>query len=313
MKLLKKIDIKNNKVLLGLFALLFMGSAAQTLAILSSQQKSAQSAQVLNYPTLNNSNQNGCLEFTYNYNRVEPFLIPSEDIGDGFSQYLFKTVGDFKNTCSYPINILNSSGLSPRYMSVPDDNEGEGGRVTELVYEGLQILGSYEPQNIELSNDLYHLTASQELFGCYAGVSDCTQSSQMVSTPSSYSNDGQIQTFRLNPQQSYKMVINSIIVAPDNFPYPFRTKLKIVKWARSSSLSDGVLSVNEIEEKRFTATESNLYAHDFIRVAYNAGLVGEGSEIKSENTDEYFKEMMKEWEVKILKEKENIKKEEIKR
>lgn len=47
MKIFKKIDFKNGKVLFGLFSLLFIMSIVQTSAILKSQ-KSKQVAQVAN-------------------------------------------------------------------------------------------------------------------------------------------------------------------------------------------------------------------------------------------------------------------------
>ncbi len=276
MRLLKKLDIKNNKVMMGLLSLLFIGSLVQTSAILNVQQKiknSDQSAQVFPGPRPADSYaQRTCLEVEhkYNYNKI---------ISTDYGHYLeFDSYFNIKNICSYNVSILNLKGNSTRNYLADFDVSG---------FQKLNSLGEFEYHNqfstvdgILASTYNSNNSTGLEFVACL----DC------VNLGSASFSGFSGQYFTIPSGQTKSATFTAAIRLPNGTPYSishgFRVLLEKIKYARSSNLSDGIISENEIIIHNFSEEEKNAFAHDMTRYELAPHNLEDGIIPKPEETKE---------------------------
>lgn len=251
MRLLKKLDIKNNKVMMGLLSLLFIGSLVQTSAILNVQQKvkkSDQSAQVFPGPRpADPYAQRTCLEVEHKYNKNSiRFMNSGHDLE-------FESYFNIKNICSYNVSVINLVDNINYFR----DFEFSG-------FQQLNSLGEFEyydeidPVDILVSTYNADNPIATENILCLSCVNYGYASFS-----------GMLKTYYTIPAGETKLVsFNTGIQVPNGTPYSiardFRVLLEKIKYARSSNLSDGIISENEIIIHNFSEEEKNTFVHDMI-------------------------------------------------
>jgi len=245
MKLKKHLDLKNSKVLMGLFALLFMGSVAQTGAILKTQQPSRSVAnQTAQVTTIQN-----CISVSHDYNTSEP-LLSSED------QYLFRAYMNITNNCGYSIRIVNPMGL---HLENPITNL-KSGRVETLGQNNTPVV-------------IPNLTSSEYGINTYAELLDCMlcQPSETNEYVSPAGRNGSLRAASLESGQSRTFAYVFLASVPNNPSYLFRLRPLNLKWFRTSALSDGIVQSSEIQTLNFGRAQSAELATDFIRIQQAGG------------------------------------------
>ncbi len=259
MKSIKHLDIKNNKVLLGLFSLLFLLVTAQTAAILSTQDKvdsNSQTSQVIS--------SSGCISISPTYNFDEPMFFGEGSTNTPGNFYSFSMHYRITNNCLYPIKIVDPASL---HTSLPIQN---------LKNTGLQIFNSVSEASPIAVNDFlnnsYNIKAVGEIIDCY----QCGSGAQTFHS-SSVGNNGQVRVFSLAAGQTKAMNADVRFELPDNPSYIFRATLKNIKWFRDSALSDGSVSASEISTSSFHPSVVNNNASDYVRIYHGptfSGLTG---------------------------------------
>lgn len=262
MKLIKKIDLKNSKVLLGLFALLFMGSVAQTAAILETQyslDQSGQKAQVISPTT--------CITATHSRNLIEPFFYGDTGVLTG-NQYSYQMFFRIKNICSYDIKVVNPTSYDTPQPTLPS-----------LKNTSVQIMNNLgSPVSLDISNNVQNIRALSELLTCPG----CESGATSVHTyPTSPSGNNSISVVNLAAGQSRNISMFVIVDVPDNTSELIRVKLNKLNWFRSdTALSDGIVQDSEITGTSFTSAFSNTTATSYLRAAHSpdySGMMGDGT------------------------------------
>jgi len=267
MKFIKNLDIKNNKVLLGLFALLFVGSIAQTHAILKtrSELNNGQSAQVISAGSLSPnspSSSSNCL-------RVSPISSVTETLftNPEIKNYIYYMNWSVKNICKFAINVVNP------YVY----HQGEGGILTSLINTEVQVIDSVNnPININVANNTYGIQGVTEAFLCISCESGAVTNH---SYPEGFFE--QIPTFNFDSEQTRNIKIFVNLSVPDNTSAFIRTRLKSLFYFRSSTaLADNIIQNSEIVTASFPNSFSNPTATSYFRAnrpTYMDGLMGEGT------------------------------------
>jgi hypothetical protein len=240
MKFLKRLDVKNNKVLMGLLTLLFLGSAVQTAAILKTQndiQNKNLSAQL--------SQTQDCLNIAHEFNTSEPLtsIAPNE--------YVFKVYMNVKNNCSYPVSVITPYDLHL------------GETIDALKFGRFEVLGqNNSPSYIaNPTSPEYGINILTEYLQCLLCESSVTN---VYASPAG--RDGTFRAFSIGAGQTRLMAYWVISTLPDNPGYLLRVRPMNISWFRQSANSDGVITSPEIRSQNLGRSLSGELATDFIRV-----------------------------------------------
>ncbi|MEZ4114259.1 MAG: hypothetical protein R3B65_02335 [Candidatus Paceibacterota bacterium] len=259
MKSSKHIDLKDHKVLLGLFSLLFIGSMVQTGAILKFSQSNQQVSQVL----LSGSTKY-CVSATHLYNQSEFFHIGPEGSQPG-DYYRFRGNYRLKNNCNFGVKILDTNQTSQDITKV----------------QGLSWNGS--PADLSLTdttvfpNSQWAPSESLDCLNCFL-PSDSAQSYTASFSPLSPT----VNAFSLAPGQERDYIITRYVSVYDSndFSNLYQNYIRVmvtgIKYFKDSALSDGVVSANEITTSQFTSAERERYVGDYVKFIHS----GEYSGIK---------------------------------
>ncbi len=241
MKLLQRLDIKNNKVLMGLLSLLFIGSAVQTSAILNIQGKVSdnQNAQVLNPISRT------CLTVSHKYNEdsIDYFTNENSEI-NRFSNFI--SYFSVRNRCTYDVRILklykeftNFGGFDlfnaeyrnslGEFVTRPDDTTIFGGAVSSENVNCIDCVNSV----------IYNYFAEPFNTGTYLIPAGQTRDFSFVANFTSS---------QFTELQNLRMVLSHI------------------DYVRSSDVDDGNITESEVRKHRFSASEKKLHAHDLVNV-----------------------------------------------
>ncbi|MEZ4210726.1 MAG: hypothetical protein R3B39_00270 [Candidatus Paceibacterota bacterium] len=260
MRLLKKLDIKNNKVMMGLLSLLFIGSLVQTSAILNVQQKiknSDQSAQVT---------RRTCLEVEHKYNEDKMNYYSNEE-GNPYRYSNFISYFSVKNKCTFDVRIISDA---------KDFTNFGGFKLFDAQYRNSAGEFVSRPDN---STILIDVVANENIV-CL----DCNDTYIY-----NYYADPFVVTTYLIPAGATKQfqvianfTSNSQFVELQNL----RMTLDHISYIRTSALTDGNITENEISDHLFSTEEKNLHAHDLVNFAPHTYLNPSGIIVKPEETKE---------------------------
>ena len=249
MKFIKKMsDFKNQKVMFGLFAVLFMGSIVQTGAILKSQS-SNQAAQV----TVANTN---CLQVTpkYNYTSVNNNIA----ITDQSSEFnnIINIQFKVKNVCSYNIYVVSPQTINR--VATPDFSHS----YTSLQRLGWQnmpetitTLGEYFPQPV---NDFAEIMSAQSVGQVF------TTSAPDVSTHSTQ----QVTSYRISPNQTRDFTLMNVLPFNYNFGPTLRLTIGSLKWSNQTAIQDNLIVPKEVKTYSLPTSLQDSIATDFLTI-YN--------------------------------------------
>ncbi len=266
MKFIKKMsDFKNQKVMFGLFAVLFMGSIVQTGAILKSQS-SNQAAQVL----LNSGPTKSCLSVTHLYNQSE-FFHNGPDFSPPGDYYRFRGAYRIKNNCAFGVKILDTDQYSQNIAKL----------------QGLSWSGN--PVDLNLTdetvfpNSQWAPAETVDCLNCFS-PSDSAQS-----YPVSSQSSPTINAFPLSSGQERDYIVTKYVSVYDSNDFSnlyqnyIRVMVNEIKYFKDSALSDGVVSSSEVATSLFTSSEKEMYVGDYVKFIHNgdySGMAGEDSNIK---------------------------------
>jgi hypothetical protein len=250
MKIFKNVDLKNGKVLFGLFSLLFIMSIVQTSAILKSQN-SKQVAQVTN--TTISSSSSDCLIIKQDVNKIfsNPFFV-----GDP-RDYSFTVGVKITNNCIRPVSVIDSATLIPL---------NKDGLISSLNYMKIDrfdgVTGS--PVVIENLSD-FNIDAYTENASCVSCPSGSMQYRFSPAGTLQYQNSTAVRTFPLAVGETRKFEFMVEVGVPNNMEFGWWLRAKPVKlsWFYNSAYNDNFLSADEIRTKNFTAAEQNTLATDY--------------------------------------------------
>lgn len=242
-------NLLSERIVLGLFSLLFILSAAQVAAILNMQDyKIPQKAQV----TLTST----CLQVTHRGN-IDTLQFFDESEFTPANQYWYKQYFDIKNICSYPVHVINPVSLNntnypnplpfTSYVKLQTYNN-------LLVPQDLPPSGAITDQNIVFE--------SLACVNCEPGV-ETYHTSPASGVPS-----GNISGYLLNPNQTRNFVITVLLGVPDNSPLAYRIVTDKLKYFNQSAIPGGI-ALKEIKTHDFSLTAQNNYATDYVNSSHS--------------------------------------------
>lgn len=275
---MKNLDLKNYKVLMGLFTLLFLTSIVQAGTMLKVKQLD-QTAQVKDALTVKGGNINtkdnlidtiqpprggegDCLEYGYVSNETHAY----SNIIQSSPAYLnINSHFTLKNICTHDVYVVNPRDL------VAQNTPG----VFNAVYTAVQYQNAggfsdiYTLEDGEPSNTFSY--GSENLSCPNCTTPDVSTTSNIVS-----SSPQQMGAFLLEPNQRRNFTltyflspnfINSGVqeaVTLDNF----RLATKKFKWFKTSSLNDNLITAGEIWTQNLSPDQIENSAHDFIKMSF---------------------------------------------
>lgn len=264
MKLLKHLDTRNNKVMLGLFSLLFVVTAVHTNAILrmTTPETANQSAQV----SLANNN---CIQVNpgFNYTRV----YNSIELPQNSTPYFKVTTTFFniKNVCPYDVYIIGSQSLNR--VATPEFSH---------VYTSLQKIGwQNQPETITIPSNLFGQPSSDfmELLEAYGTPSPIEIISPNVAT----SANGRLASYKIEPNQTIDFILSNKHPYNPNSPVSaVRVSMNKLKWFNQSAAQDNIIVPKEVRTYNFPASLQQSMASDVLDVFSGCDCVDDGENIK---------------------------------
>ncbi len=316
MKFKNKLNLKSEKVLLGLFALLFVSSFATTGFILK-QDKVA-----------NNANKNQLAQIGPDI--VGPEALSRDCISlkpvERSTQVLFsfaplflpdnayfdkETKFEITNTCRYDIKIIDPRTLrrrTPQEIVFQNMAPHTVMVLRDLVSQGIQIKsssnGPYPYIDLQDSNTNISAINDTDKMNCQSCGANGT-----ASYFSLLAQDGEstLKTYNLNAGETKQFVMIAQLNIPENSTFRFRVTLRNVKWLRASDALDNYITEEEVKTHVLSLEESDLLASDFISIQHvpeYSGFSGEGSNLQIDNP-ELFKQLQNYYQKQseVLKEK----------
>ncbi len=290
MKFKNKLNLKSEKVLLGLFALLFVSSFATTGFILK-QDKVA-----------NNANKNqlaqigpdtppfttvgsSCLiidSISGRRTNLQHVVDESNNIDD--IQILNRNFFSVKNDCDFPIRLLSPNSLNTLV--------GQGGN---SYYTGFSnhLVQTEDPDNYPRGainiTDFNVFPSFVKSNGEILVCDNCLTPNPGIFINNSYvPNNSTVASYELQPSETKQFhFFTSVRFPHDSSLYYDSVRMLPVnlKWFKTASVeSDNYLSLNEIKTRTFSENEKNMFANDFIRMDELLGIDGMdlvGSEYKN--------------------------------
>jgi hypothetical protein len=258
----------SERVVMGLFSLLFILSAAQVSALLN--MGDYQLAQVVNF-----TNDKKCLQVTHLYNTDEFFHNGASSPQPG-NFYRFRGFFNIKNVCAFDITIIDPFTLN------------QPGTFDFATLQGLSNTGT--PVNLNTNDSSVF---SSNVSGLFSEKVDCPNcfnpeeqfafySSSTATSPSGVGgfklSSGTTRTFFV---QTYVPVYDTseTVNQYQNF---IRVMVNKFKWFRQSALSNGNVEANEIVTQSFSIAEKNMHVGDYVRFKHTADY----PEITGESTKE---------------------------
>lgn len=251
----KHLDLKNNKVLLVLFSLLFLTTAVHTLALIRVEDRSNQPAQVVKSDGGGLTLASSCVSVAKEYNKF--FSNPFEPIvAYDYTSYLDLNI---TNNCAYPISVINPATLNTN--SAP-------GVLATVSYTGVDYLDNLDhPAAVALPSNNLGITPSFEIGTCFGCPNGATQYRASPVGTYPYQGVNSIESFTIPVGQTRRFELDLGINVPDtNFMLWLRTKPTKIKWFYDSAYGDGIISAGEIQTKTFTAAEQKVLATDYVMV-----------------------------------------------
>lgn len=257
MKFKNRLNLKSEKVLLGLFALLFVSSFATT-GLLLKQNKVASNSKTQLAQVVDISNTNptrvsqGCLTVTHKNNQANlSFLGDSETYPGNFYQLRFNF--SIKNICNDTVSVIDSVSINEA-LSRP--------QLSFFTGEPIDISftdSSYFPQD----NTPYSSIAAQQSFcaNCFPGPSPLS-----YSTSAAIANSPQILGYEIPAGQARDFSFDTSVMLYDNNNLSnIRLVIDKIRYFKRGAMNDNNLTSNEILSYVFTSEERNEYAGDFIK------------------------------------------------
>lgn len=263
MKFIKKMsDFKNQKVLLGLFSLLFIGSIVNTGAILKNQagHQTAQVAQVKTSTLTDPSLARGCLTTSPSYNQLfsNPF-----DIGNPLD-YSFFVGMNITNNCTRPVNIIDPSTLT---------SQGKNGILDQVSYMKLDRLdgATNSPVNITLPGNNFGVEPYSEAAICL----NCPSGSisyrfSPVGTYYEYQAiQPSVRTFPLavGETKSFQFLLEVSVPHSSDFGWWLKAKPAKFDWFYNSAYADNIVLESEIRTHEFSTLAQETMSTDYLLVA----------------------------------------------
>lgn len=253
MKISKNLDLKNSKVIFGLFSLLFVVSIVQTSAILKSQntnQVAKVSAGVDSAASISNTD---CVVAGKDNNRIfsNPF-----DVGEP-RDYSFFVGINITNNCARPINIIDPSTFVPR---------SKLGSAQYLEYSRIERFNGATNSSLTIENpEDSGLSSLLEIVSCMNCPAGSIQYRVSPIGLYPYQNQNTVRTFNLGVGETRRfefMVEHSV---PNNMEFNLWLRVKPIKfsWFYNSAFSDGVVNVDEIKTRNLTPVEQENFATDY--------------------------------------------------
>lgn len=275
MKLRKHLNLKSEKVLLVLFALLFATTSLQTLAIVKSYKNNNintnQSAQVIGkYPSTSSTlPYNNCVTvLDHKYNQIfssplEPVnLNPNGNTND--TDYTYEVYFNVKNNCDRPISIIDPSSMSSLY-------KGNPGFYTINSF-ALELNSLPSPTDISLAPPASSFVdAAREEGDCVnCAPTDLAFRVSPAGTLNYQGNDTNLRMYNIPAGQT--RIVSFVLQI--GRPYPtfgishfLRAKLKSFKWTYTNSyISGGIVSADEIFTTTLSASQQQSFATDFANI-----------------------------------------------
>jgi hypothetical protein len=261
MKLRKHLNLKSEKVLIVLFALLFATTSVHTLAIV----RGSQPAQVTSIGS--------CVQVvSHKYNQFfsNPFdANPSAELRK--DDYLYKISLDIKNNCTRPVSIINPGSMSQFYPKSESIRQ-----INSFALENLGPAGT--PENVSMApGNFYGIDYSAEYGLCVS-----CGSGSMVYRLSPLGVDTQpaglsIATYNIPVGQTRTFEFGLSIGLPhsasDFASGWLRAKLKSFKWTYTNSYqNDGFVMANEIQTVSLSSAQQESFATDYVISGQDGGV-----------------------------------------
>ncbi len=243
---MKKMNLKNQKVLIGLMSLLFVTSFVHTKAIVGIGKSAvSEPAQVIS------ANSNNCLQVGSAYNFLEDYKSDSYPPGNvhTFTIYL-----NIRNVCGNTVHIMNSASMN-QYNKL--------GQVTNLTGVSLQTFNSVAPLSpIEIlpGQTNYPITIYNESVRCL----DCVGGEALYYT-SPVGTQGNVNAFTLNAYQGKVFELSMVTATPIDNLLLYRVVPKKIKWFHQNALSDSIVSATEVKTTAFSSADQLNLATDYLR------------------------------------------------
>lgn len=244
-------NLLNERVVFGLFSLLFILSAAQVAAILDMNEYEIKSgAQV-------SSMSSSCLQVTHKAN-IDVLQFYDESELTPANQYWFRQYFSIKNICSYNVHIINPTGLNQNNALNP---------LPSLSYTKLQTHTNLTPQDVPLIGNNYETSVVFEAMVC----SDCESGALAEHySPLATGQSGQIHAYALAPGQTRLFEITDLVSMPDYPTAPMRITTDKIKYFPQSAVAGGVAD-REIKTHTFNTAAQNTHATDYVVSSHSAG------------------------------------------
>lgn len=247
------VDLKNHKVLLGLFSLLFVTSIVHTSAILKNKngEKDQQAAQV--------SSSSSCITVKHRYNQIfsNPFAIVHDTGLPRPDDYNYTVNFDIINGCSRPISIIDPGSL----------NGIDKAGMSTVSYFGIDGLagGGASFALTPLPGNIYNVNPVWENGVCI----DCGQGS-LLYRHSSLGTDvsqGQpaLRVFTLAAGQTRNFDMTVAVSVPHSTEDPgwLRARLLRVKWFYTNAYTDGLITADEVKTLNLSSAQQEQFATDW--------------------------------------------------
>jgi hypothetical protein len=258
MKFIKKMsDFKNEKVMFGLFAVLFMGSIVQTGAILKSQSVS-QVAQVKTSTLTDASLARGCLTTSPSYNQLfsNPF-----DVGNPVD-YTFFVGMNITNNCARPVNIIDPSTLNSQ------DKNGVLNQVSYMTLDRLDGATNL-PVNISLPDNNFEIDPYAEIVNCVNCPSGSISYRFSPVGTYYYQNATSVRTFPLaiGETRSFQFLLDVSVPHSSGFGWWLKAKPFQFNWFYDSAYADNVVLESEIKTHEFSSLAQEAMSTDYLIVS----------------------------------------------
>lgn len=252
-------SILSERVILGLFSLLFILSAAQVAAIL--EMGDYQLAQV----SSTTGAPKKCLQITHKYNTDEFFHNGASSQSPGH-YYRFRGYFDIKNICNFDIHIVD-----PSTVNQPDT----------LVFTTLQGLSfsavtAGNPVTLD-PNDPIVFPASQNAPGEMISCPNCYEPNEQLAwyTSSVATVPEGIGAYRLAAGQTRNFFVQTYTSLFDgnDIVNPYQNYVRVMvnkfQWFRDIALANSAVEAQEIITQEFTAAEKKAYAGDYVKFKHS--------------------------------------------
>lgn len=259
------------RVVFGLFSLLFILSAAQVAAIINIDSQPAQTVKAGGTLIPSYNEYSNCVSFvSHKYNKISsnPFDVPASS-GGVDTDYSYEVYFDVKNNCERPVSIIDPATLSTTYKNQPayfsissfalEQNTAAGPVNVPLEPGATNIINSVMEEGSCVSCELSAMVFRASPLGTVTqgGVSGVRAYEIPV---------GQTRTFAFTFDIGRPYPTNGFVMF-------LRAKLKSFKWTYANSyVSGGVVSADEIYTRVLTQTQQDVVATDYVNIYQDANM-----------------------------------------